>query len=82
MTWKSLQIFLAYAVIFIVLSLPFTYTLTDKIGLKTLSSEGQPSLRGIFTHSFIFSIVVCILMITYFKDREEKEKLKKSRNKK
>jgi hypothetical protein len=84
MVWKSIQIFLAYAVIFIILSLPITYSLSNKIGLKTLSSEYQPNLRGIFTHAFIFSIIICILMITYFRDNnkiEDKEN-KKKRNKK
>ena len=85
MVWKSLKIFLTYAIVFILLSLPIVYTLTDKIGLKTLSSEGQPSLRGIFTHAFIYAIIVCILMITFFKDKQKEDKdkeLRKKRNKK
>ena len=84
MVWKSLKIFLTYAIVFILLSLPIVYSLTDKIGLKTLSSEGyHPTLRGIFTHAFIYSIIVCILMVTFFKDKQKEDKeLRKKRNKK
>ena len=35
--------------------------------------DNVPSLRGIATHSFIFSIVLCILMTTVFNSKKEKD---------
>ena len=73
---KSIKIFLTFMLLFFIFSLQYTYVFTDNIGLKTMS-DNVPSLRGIATHSFIFSIVLCILMTTVFNSKKEDEKEKK-----
>lgn len=50
------------AVIFLLVSLPWTYSLTNKLGLKTLSGSGCPSLRGIFMHAAVFGLLTLALM--------------------
>ena len=69
---KSIKIFLTFMILFFIFSLQYTYIFTDNIGLKTMI-DNVPSLRGIATHSFIFSIVLCILMTTVFNSKKEKD---------
>jgi hypothetical protein len=73
---KSIKIFLSFMILFFIFSLQYTYVFTDNIGLKTMSGN-VPSLRGIATHSFIFSIVLCILMMTLFNSKKEKDENEK-----
>ena len=69
---KSLKIFSTFMILFFIFSLQHSYVFTDNIGLKTMANN-VPSLRGIVTHSFIFSIVLCILLTTVFNSKKDSD---------
>ena len=79
---KSIKIFLLYATLFFLFSQPFLYTLTNQLGLHT-TVDNVPSLRGMITHSLLFALCICIIIITMFNSKvrhtEEPEKLKNIR---
>jgi hypothetical protein len=45
------------AVVFFLISAPFTYNITNKI-IKTKDSKGCPSMQGIIIHSVVFFIII------------------------
>ena len=72
MFWKSVKIFLLYCVMFFIFSQPVLYTLTNQLGLNTLS-EGNPNLKGIAVHSVLFAIVLSVIIITFFNTKKYSE---------
>jgi hypothetical protein len=52
-------------VVFILVSLPSTYKLTNGIfGLELANLEGCPNITGILVHSVVFAVIIYILMVT------------------
>lgn len=53
------------AILFIIVSLPFVYGLTDSlfsgVGLST-TSVGGPTLTGIFIHALVFMLLLRLLL--------------------
>jgi hypothetical protein len=53
-------------IVFLLISLPFTYRLTNKLlgGLlgKLADPSGCPTTLGLFIHSLVFGIIVYLLM--------------------
>lgn len=54
-------------IVFIVVSLPATYDLTNGLfdslfGLKLIESSGCPSMVGLLVHALVFGVIVYILM--------------------
>lgn len=65
------------ALLFIVLSLPFTYQLTDKIAKMAGSSFSGiqgPTVTGILVHGIVFFLIAIAIM--YFSDNLGKEEKK------
>ena len=60
---EKLIVSLIAAVIFLLISAPFTYELTDKLGLKTEESKGCPSTQGLLIHTVIFFVVVFLVLL-------------------
>jgi hypothetical protein len=50
------------AVVFFLISAPFTYNITNKI-IKTKDSKGCPSMQGIIIHSVVFFIIIFLLLL-------------------
>jgi hypothetical protein len=46
------------ALIFLLVSSQFMYKLTNKIGLKTLNSNDNPTTWGYILHSIVFGLIV------------------------
>ena len=46
------------AMIFLIISSNFMYSLTNSIGLKTLSSSGSPSNMGYIIHTIVFALLI------------------------
>jgi hypothetical protein len=64
-TNQKLMATLLSILIFIIVSLPFTYKLTNSLlgGISPLvDSSGCPTLFGILFHSIVFGIIIFILM--------------------
>jgi len=60
---QKIIISLIAAVIFFLVSSPFMYDFTNKIGLKTEKSSGCPSTQGLLIHSAVFFIIVFLIMM-------------------
>lgn len=62
---KKLLISILSGLLFLIISLPFTYrlvnTFTMKMGLE-IESGGCPNMAGIMVHSLVFVIVTFIIM--------------------
>ena len=77
LTTKNILFLLLTTIIFVVLSLPFTYNLTNDLlkptGFSTVSKNGCPSIFGILGHSLVFLVLIFILFMilnsseTYFR---------------
>ena len=59
---QKLIITLWSAMIFLIVSSKFVYSLTNSFGLKTLSSSGLPSNMGYVIHTAVFAILIFISM--------------------
>lgn len=63
---KKILISILSGILFLVLSLPFTYSLintfTIKMGLD-IESGGCPNMKGVVVHSVVFILVTFILML-------------------
>ena len=72
-TSKNLLFLLLATILFVVLSLPFTYNLTTQllkpIGFSTITKNDCPSTAGILGHSIVFLTVILILFML-LKDSE------------
>lgn len=51
------------AIVFLIIAAPFTYGLTNKIGLKTEKADGCPSTQGLIIHTIVFFLVVFLIMM-------------------
>jgi hypothetical protein len=55
-------------VVFIIVSLPATYKLTNGLfglfGLELAEPSGCPTLTGILVHALVFAVIIYILMVT------------------
>jgi hypothetical protein len=51
------------AILFLLVSLPMTYQITNSLGLRTLQSAGCPSWVGIFLHTAVFGLLSFVLML-------------------
>ena len=60
---EKVIISLVAAVLFLLISAPFTYELTNKMGLKTEESKGCPSTQGLLIHTVIFFVVVFLILL-------------------
>jgi len=53
-------------VVFLILSLPFVYRLTNRLfsfsGLRTIKNTGVPNLFGLIVHTIVFILIVRLLM--------------------
>jgi riboflavin transporter FmnP len=62
-TKEKIMATLLSVIIFILISLPFTYNITNGLlGGKLLDSSNCPTLFGIIVHAAAFGIIVFILM--------------------
>jgi hypothetical protein len=63
---KKLLISILSGILFLIISLPFTYKLvnefTSKMGLD-IESGGCPNMKGIAVHSVVFVLVTFIIML-------------------
>ena len=50
------------ALLFLLISSSFMYKLTNKIGLKTLNSNGNPTTQGYILHTIVFGLLVFLSM--------------------
>ena len=50
------------ALLFLLISSSFMYKLTNKIGLKTLNSNGNPTTQGSILHTIVFGLLVFLSM--------------------
>lgn len=49
--------------VFLVVSSPFAYNLTNGLGLKTTKNGGSPTTMGLILHTIIFALIVYLLMM-------------------
>lgn len=49
-----------YILLFFVISMPFTYNVTNKL-LNTLDKKGCPTYLGIFLHTIIFGVLIYVI---------------------
>jgi hypothetical protein len=64
-TTQKLIATLLSMIIFIIISLPFTYKLTNNLlgGITPLAdTSGCPTIFGILVHSIVFGIIIFLLM--------------------
>tara|TARA_B100001094_G_C17437618_1_gene442088 strand:+ start:18 stop:470 length:453 start_codon:yes stop_codon:yes gene_type:complete len=67
LTTKNILFLLLTTIIFILLSVPFTYNLTNDllkpVGFSTVTKNGCPSIVGILGHSLVFLVLILILFM-------------------
>ncbi len=51
------------AIVFVLVSLPATYKITNALGLGTVNSKGGPSALGIGLHTIVFFLLIRIAMV-------------------
>ena len=61
-SWDKWRYSLYSAIIFLLISLPITYKITNSIGLRTLRKAGCPSWIGIFVHTVVFLLLIRLAM--------------------
>ena len=65
-TNQKLMATLLSVIVFIIVSMPFTYKLTNSIlggiGGPLADSSGCPTLCGLVVHSIVFGIIIFLLM--------------------
>ena len=73
LTSKNIVFLLVTTLLFILLSLPYTYNLTTDIlkpiNFSTIVGNGCPNIMGILLHSVVFLIVIFILFLA-LRDKE------------
>ena len=57
-TRKKVMISMFAALIFLIISSPYMYNLTNKIFLGKLAMNGCPTLLGLGVHTFVFFLIV------------------------
>ena len=62
-TQQKLYITAISAGLFLIISSPFMYKLTNKLGLKTSNASGCPTTLGLIIHSLLFALIVYLLML-------------------
>jgi hypothetical protein len=63
---KKIFISILSAILFFVLSLPFTYKLVNMLTIKMgidIEADGCPNIKGIAVHSVVLFLVTFILML-------------------
>lgn len=67
LTTKNILFLLLATILFALLSVPFTYILTNDLlkstGFSTLTKNGCPSIIGIMVHSVVFLVLIFILFM-------------------
>lgn len=68
---QKLYITVIIAIIFIIVSSPFVYRLTNKVGLHTCDSNGCPTLLGLSIHTVVFAVLVYVFLYFVIKKTDK-----------
>lgn len=67
LTTKNILFLLLTTILFVLLSVPFTYNFTNDLlkprGFSTVTKSGCPSISGVIGHSVVFLVLIFILFM-------------------
>lgn len=67
---QKILISIIIAIIFLIVSSPYMYKLTNSVGLHTCDSNGCPTLLGLGIHTVVFFVLTYVYLLFVIKDKK------------